>query len=478
MIAIPAPVAFAGRECHGTTAVNVLPESLFWFAAGSYAARAQEREEAMRYLLLAITALALSGCYSTARLHENSDEAARRLLDVRPRAEVSGIEPGLWMSERDFLDAKAGLEDSLIHSTERLLRAQLPLLLRLGLLTEADTAELDAVSGLGDAAHFGAFAVPETGRFFVKPGGESVELCIHEIAHIVSYRFGYMDGWPVAMRGEKLDARWIDLDALLAAWALDEAVAEVTEEVATLHAKGGEVRKFWDAETSLGSRLAANHFAGPISISYADGRELRVEAGTYVHESDSIARRLLNFVYRASQRAVTHGAEFPAAPDGAVDLDLAFARVWQNFSFTTRQVLFPEGEHSRSRFAARFRESGLIVAGATRVGAFAVHEFVMRRADLPTQDPLEEGLAFVRLEDWNAESDKVRALRDDILLRDANDALLWIVAWDSDEAADWFAETYRAAMPDADTRRDGRIVIVNVDGFENADATLALLLTD
>jgi hypothetical protein len=431
-----------------------------------------------RLLMLAIAALALCGCYSAARLHENTDEAARRLLDVRPRADVSDIEPGLWMSERDYLDAKAGLEDSLIHSTGRLLRAQLPLLLRLGLLAEADVNELDAVTGLGDAAHFGAFAVPETGRFFVKPGGETVELCIHEIAHIVSYRFGYMDGWPVLLRGHALDKRWVDMDALLAAWALDEAVAEVTEEVATLQAEGGDVREYWAREVPLGRRLAAVSITGPMTLTYPDGSVFRLESGTYVREASSIAHRLLNFVYRASPHAVTRGVVFPAAEDGTLDLDLAFARTWQEFSFTTRQVLFPDGEHSRSRFAQRFHEAELDVAGATRVGAFAMHEFALRVAEFEKHDPLERGTDYVRLEDWNAESERVRDLRDDILLRDANDALLWITLWESGEAAEWFAETYQAANPQAATRRQESHVIINIGAFNNEQAALTALIAE
>lgn len=434
-----------------------------------------------RLIMLAVTALVLSGCYSTARIEENTPEAKRQLLAVRPRADLSDITIRPWRSLRAYRQAHEGLEDTVTLATVNDgIKAQIALVRRLGVLTKEQHDQLASRLEMADA-HNSAFAVPPKGLVYLGPGGDSVQTIIHELSHILSYRFGYYESAVekgLLKPSEGIDERWIDLDALLAGWALEEGMAELTEAIAWYGGEHGPEMKrgIWQAQFKLEDVLrGVPHLdmhrtaegTGSVTIHRTDGAIFEIRLGQPFPEIPELAlpQKMIAFVYEQSQHVVKR-LPFPETEQGVVDLDLALARAWAEFSFTTYQVLFPDENPGPSRLTERFRTQATAketsVGGATRVGAFFVREFVLRASEMTPEDA----------------SAQVRRFRDDILLRDANDALLWISQWESGEAAEWFAAAYQAANPQAATRRQESYVIVNIGAFDNEQAALTALIAE
>jgi hypothetical protein len=383
--------------------------------------------------MFAFAVLLLGACSSSQRLQENADEAARLMLKVRPRADLSDITVRHWTSAREL--------ESMPNDGFNMWM-QIPMLLRLGVLSPEQHDQL--VNGIevrmADIP-MTAFAVPHKGLIYVRPGHETAKTILHELSHVLSYRFGYYPRWDeewcqLSPSGEP-GQHWIDLDAAVAAWFLEEGMAVLTSDIAWYggHSQYGKgfMRAIWQTRHKL----------------------------EHVQPQDTLQQRFLLLAYGWSRYLVKQ-QPFPELGESEMDLDLAFAKVWSEFSFTTYQVLFPDENPGRSRLAERFRTRAddTSASGATRVGAFFVREFVLRAGEKTPEEA----------------SARVRQFRDDVLLRDDKDALLWIVVWESDAAASWFADMYRAEMPDADVQQQGRCVIVNLDGFDDADAAVRHLL--
>lgn len=397
-------------------------------------------------------------------------EYAQQLVgDVRPHADGSGVKALHWISAETVEIAHNGLEHELTLLTgARVFREQAPVLAKLGLIDSKQLAQLQDVSGLGDT-HFGGFAVPPKGLIYVRSDVEpSPELLSHELSHVLSYRLGYLETSRLRFdEGGPIDSRWIDLDALMAAWALEEATAELTGQSASVWRESGRLglSEVWRSSLTLEGVLAKTAMTGPSTITRPDGTRIEIKSGeTYaLEEEHDLARKLLAFAYGWSPELVKRTAPLSSED---VDLDVSFARVWRSFSYTTAKVMFPGEDAQRSELAAKLRTAlkgkDMPIAGATRAGAFFVREGLRRMAKL---DPYS---ATARVQKFN----------DDVVLRSTDDALLWIVQWRDDAAAAWFAKTYESAMPEASVQVRGTYVLVTVGSFEQADQLAQVLLPD
>jgi hypothetical protein len=256
---------------------------------------------------------------------------------------------------------------------------------------------------------------------------DDVYVLAHELGHHASWRAGYWRQGEamLSLREGSLDPLWIDLDAYLACWTLEEGIAEITASAAT-------------AEGLVTVRET------PAAAVRAGGRRGELE----------LVRRILELAYVSGSQFVI------AAGRGAGSLEKSFAAAWARFPATTRALMADAHEDERSRLAAAVRQRldrfVPVPVAATRVGAFFLRQGLMRHAG-------DKEEAFGTALD----------LEDDIVLRWPDGSLLWITRWRQDDAAAAF-ESFAGSLEGARVRRDDEFVIVEI-GTPPDDAVEVLL---
>ena len=240
----------------------------------------------------------------------------------------------------------------------------------------------------------------------MKPGSvDDVGILAHEYAHVVSDALGYVDKARIGLDGtEALDLAFVDLDGALAAWALEEAQAEVTEEAVKRQVGNPLVFGF-----ALKTHAAAIR---------APGEEL------------GLFEQLLYLLYQTSPKVVA------AAHQKGDGVEQTIARAFGTYSYQTRQLLFPREETAASvlfprALARRAQLEGL--TGATRIGAFGVQQALFR----------QRGLSLA------AATRQVQKLRDDVVLRFPA-GRVWITEWADVEAAQAFMKAWQRPAPNDD----------------------------
>ena len=146
----------------------------------------------------------------------------------------------------------------------------------------------------------------------------------HEYAHVISDAKGYVDKARIGLDGtEALDLAFVDLDGAIAAWALEEAQAEVTEEA---------------VKRQVGNPLVFGFALKTYAAS--------IRAPT---EALSLFEQLLYLLYQTSPKVVA------AAHEKGDTVEQAIARAFEGYSYQTRQLLFPREETAPSVLFPRAR---------------------------------------------------------------------------------------------------------------------------
>lgn len=366
--------------------------------------------------------------------------ARRKVEAVRPTANFAAVRTTRWSE----LPPTHAIEDGRqlnFNFMGRVFAEQRDSLIRIGVLTDDDARRITDVL-FGDASSYAAaFVVPSRDLIVVRPGVERDEhLLAHELGHIASYQAGY-DRFSLrrlSLRADDTnDPRWIDIDAALAAWSLDEGMAELTAIATEEHASAGSV----DVER-LASRVGAR-FArifhdpptaeGPGQITLGD-RTVTLAKGEVATFLPTVTDVLIDFAY-------TGGVRHLLTPTVVPELETQFSMKWSTFGHTTREILV-EGSRATSSHLAetlrrRVNELDPRPVGATRVGSVLAYH-----------------VALAGIENVDAALRLGTALEDDLLLRFADESVLWIARFDSEAAARAFGNELakRTAMP---TKIDG-----------------------
>jgi hypothetical protein len=404
--------------------------------------------------VLLLVGVVLTACGPRAELRATAESARDAVRSVRPAADLANVRVEIWTRATDVRTlAAAETEGVTLPELATLFEAQAPVLEQLGLVTRQDVADFEtAFLELGSEGIAG-IAFPASGLVFVTEwAAGSLEVLAHEYGHVASARMGYgaRTSQAVFPRGAGAPA-FADLDALVAAWLLHEADAELTGRMAAAFAQGGRAA----AEALWRERIPveAPDLVGPASLTRPDGTRVVLEAGESYVFPKSLLETWLDLAYGGSQR-------LPLArhADGD-DLEATLRRTWAEFTFTTREVLFPDVPTTPSRFADACADLADGITGATRVGALFVRDALERRGGLSRERAL--GL--------------VRALEDDVVVRTRDGGLLWVVRWTDDAAAKKFARSYELIVANASIRADGRVVTVTVGDVPEAESLLTRL---
>ena len=409
-----------------------------------------------RGAILILVCAAVSGCSATGGLETTTESARAAVLAVRPSADLGGVKVEIWTPSTDLVSLAGGEPGGIsLPELAGIFEAQAPVLTRLALLDKSDVVEFrEQFLGLGTAGTVG-LAFPARGLILVTPqGASSVEVIAHEFGHIASARMGYGAGSRerLFLRGGRgPDPAWADIDTLIASWLANEADAEFTGRAAAAFLEGKErgLEDLWRRPVPP----EEPDLVGPATITRPDGSTITFGAGEGYFFPKSILDTWIKMAYGGSLRLV-----IARHADGE-GLEEALHRTWERFSFSTREVLFPETAGVSSRFAAACRGLGTEVSGATRVGALLVRDMLERRAGLSRASAM----------------DLVRRLEDDIVLRAGKDGLLWVTRWSEAESARTFADLYATVRKGAAPRVDGNLAVATVGDVANGEALLARL---
>ena len=361
---------------------------------------------------------------AVARAEIAAIRSAEGLEDVAVRVWDDAVDVGATLREaRQLADSPLALD---------VLEAHGPTLAALGILDETAIEELRRLvpGGSGGLPWAAALALPSKKLVLVKPGHvDDVPMLAHEYAHVISHAQGYVDLARIGLAGtEALDLAFVDVDGAIAAWALEEAQAEVTEEA---------------VKRQVGNPLVFGFALKTYAAS--------IRAPT---EELSLFEQLLHLLYRTSPKVVA------AAHEKGDTVEQAIARAFEGYSYQTRQLLFPREETAPSVLFPRARalkDRGL--TGATRVGAFGLQQALFR----------ERGLSL------KTATAQVKDLRDDVVLR-LPEGRLWITQWADGEAAEAFAAAWRrpAAPADEVIEVQASTVVVRQGGDLGADGRALL----
>src|SRR5262245_13316835 len=184
-----------------------------------------------RAVLPAILSI-LAGCSLQGTVDSTLREAKSVFKTIRPEPDVSDVRAEVWLESTDL--RAIGAQDvggTLTYlETARILKAQTPALLKLGIVDAIGVAQMESMTQY-NVACFHGLAFPSQGKVLLKPhAAEKVATAVHELSHIASHRMNYRDLNRTSLApGRVLDPDWTSLDAQIAAWALEEGTAEVTE---------------------------------------------------------------------------------------------------------------------------------------------------------------------------------------------------------------------------------------------------------
>ena len=356
--------------------------------------------------------------------------ARKQVRRVLPDADLSGVDAEVWTSDSQAETKRNLAAEALSYPFARkILREQGEVFARLGLIRKGEQP-LEKL--IGRHATVPAFVVPSESLILVRPQVvERIDILSHELGHIASFRAGY---WNRAapylwLHPQKvLDPSWVNLDAYIAAWAMEEGTAEYTA-IASRAADEGETSTQmldWLRQGALSPRIL-----GPLSI------------------------RITQFAYGDGPRYISHAT--PPTPGLRSRLDTA----WRRFSGTTREILDPALTPLPSPLAGRIRERFDALdpkpLRATRIGSFLLFQSLSRLDGFA----VEPGAGYAR------------ALVDDVFLSWGSGRQLWITRWPDAETGHRFIADFRRVAPDLRVLRDGADVVLgwNVTS-ENAPSVL------
>lgn len=350
---------------------------------------------------------------------------ARDLLErVRPDAQLQDVRVVVWNSAADAEAATADAKEYLsLPYVQRVLLAHAQDFERLGMKRAFEVLAQRRLAT--DAPDIPAFVVPTAGSVVARPAAATnLDVMTHELSHIASWQQGYWDApapflWLDAERVG--DPNWIDLDAFIAGWAIEEGCAELTSAIAM---------SLLEPETERASFVQRH-------IDWA---------------GDALTKSILGpLVVRTQQFAYGNGLRFVAARggDATKDLESRIRDAWQTFRGTSLEVLKPDRSSTPSRLAAALRRDLPTLdprpVAATRWGAFLMFEVLSEAQGYEVAE-------FLPLVD---------AFRDDLWLTFDGGRQLWITEWDSIESAAEFAQRIAGVTTAASVSREARRTLVS-----------------
>ncbi len=419
--------------------------------------------------ILGLLVLFLVGCRSEqGRLGDSLEAARRNVLQVRPAARLDDVRARVWTGAADVgTDEDSDPLYLSIPEVLRVLDAQAPVLTALRI---ANRSDLDLVSKdlLDPASPFlQGLALPSRGLVLVRPAAVgSLEVVAHELGHVATACMAYMKKERMYLRpGVPLDAAWVDLDALIAAWMLGEGDAQITARAAHAVEKGGVAAAdaVWSSVPAFSPEsLTEMKLTGPATLHFEDGTTIALLKGETFHVPVDLPQALAHLAYEGSLATV---ASFHEQGDRVED---TLHRMWSSASYTTRELLFPGKGSKSSHLADRVRRNAprlkaLGVTGATRVGTVFLHQMLVRIAHL--DDPEAQRIAW--------------GLEDDIVVRAGDGGMIWRTEWLDPGRATEFAGLYATVLKrtktDAKIEQVGRRVTVLYGQVPGAQELLDLL---
>ena len=379
-----------------------------------------------------------------------SGTAKSRVENVRSGAHLSGFKVVTWNGPaevRRYAFAPDKTEVLSFPFLRKVIASQYLVFRRLGLFPPGSSEKALTQLVGENPSWLAAFVVPSQKVVLVRPHAlRDLALLCHEFGHLASWQKGY---WRAGSRFVPLvserprDPNFVDLDALIGSWALEEGIAETTSRAA-MHPSDYASRASIEREVSMAkempSILPPLVFTGPTHAVYNDLRIDLKKGEVYVHK-ESLATSLSKLAYETGLRFVLRQRHY------GEKLEQSFARIWDGFQGGTKQLMFP-GWKGGSLLAKKFRKQGgrIVPAplGATRVGSF-----LMLRS-LLTRDATRFAKAFAL----------VKKLRDDFLLRWKGDGMLWISDWNDEKSAETFRKWMAGSLDGASFSRDATRVVV------------------
>ncbi|MSR62496.1 MAG: hypothetical protein EXS08_08630 [Planctomycetes bacterium] len=352
--------------------------------------------------------------------------AIDRVHAVRPEARLEGCELTTWTA---MPPSRVEDEDLLSFPFARsVIAAHSQVLAEIGIFLPGEAEQLGNRIA-GDGAEWAtAFVVPSQALVVVREGSSSnLHVLMHEVGHLASHSAGY---WKAAEAGLALrsdrprDPAWIDLDAFLSTWAIEEGIAEVTALAAEQHAQKGSTSL---APLAVGSDFGRRLLERPTLVGpghiVLGSRAFDLKAGEEVVVAPTLEELLLDFAYQGGQGYVL-------AHESVTPLEAHFAATWRDYRHTTREILQPRDERAPSGLARACRERWSTLdpqpAGATRVGALLAFHVATAHGEEPA-----------------AALELACTLQDDIALRWADGSGLWIGRFGSEAVATEFAARLR-----------------------------------
>lgn len=366
-------------------------------------------------LLLALL-LTLAGCAGS-RLRSSLEDARPLLESVRPGVDLTGVRANVWTRDsqvpHEFTPSSEPLSFPFVR---QVLRRHASLFEKLRLSTPGS---LPLEPLIGPKTRIPAFVIPDEHRMLVRPQlAGRVGTMVHELAHIANWRKGYWEK-PKAyfwLHPTERGAEFVDIDALVSAWALEEGSAELSEEVALARGEPAELEQVAQRFAVASGTLSPNILA-------------------------PVYPRISFFAYGDGGRALwRHFSE-------TQDVERSIARAWDHYRGTSREILVASEEPRPSALATRLRkEWGQLSPpprAATRVGTFFTFQAISQQNDLEVEPA------------WGI----TRALVDDLWL-EFEGGTLWISTWSSEEARAEFAHAIRTIAPEAEQESRGAHLLV------------------
>ena len=374
--------------------------------------------------LLFVFALLITGCVGAER---TLDEARVLVERVRPDVSLEDVRVDVWRShstvERWHRESHETLS---FPSVERILKANRAHFARFHMEAALDVLIAQRLSA--DAPQLPAFVVPGNPSTVVaRPrAAQSLHTMTHELGHIASWKMGYWQKpTPYLWLNEDEigNPKWLDLDAFIAGWAVEEGTAELTA-MAAMQLDRPELER---RDPFEGARLAGGNALNP-SI-------------------------LAPLVIRTQQFAYGNGLRYVAMRAGSSDqsFEEMLGTAWSSFRGTSREILFPQESSAPSHLATALKRDLATLSpkptAATRWGAFLTFEVLSEQRGYEVRE-------FLPL---------VTAFRDDLLLTFEGDRALWITEWADRMSAAEFAEKIGAQISEAAVETTGLRVTISWD---------------